>query len=149
MASQVRTSAGTKFYASAALPATYDKAGFAALTFTEVGEISDLGSFGKKYNLVSFSPLGARGTIKRRGSYNNGSLQLKMGSVPTDEGQTILQAAGDESLAFKVVTQSGSTYYFTGQVMGMTLEVGSVDQIMGATCDIEIDNEIVSDTLTA
>jgi len=147
--SKVRTSAGTKLFVSEEAPATYDKVGFTALTWVEVGEITDLGSFGKKYNLVSFNPLGDRKTIKRRGSYNNGTLSLKMGSSVTDAGQVILEAASDDSLAFKVVTQSGSTYYFTGQVMGFTLEIGSVDQIMGATADVEIDNDIVSDTLTA
>jgi len=147
--SKARTSAGTKLYVSATLPATYDKAGFTALTWVEVGEISDLGSFGKKYNLVTFNPLGDRKTIKRRGSYNNGTLSLKMAAVPTDGGQVILQDADDDSLGFKVVTQSGSTYYFSGQVMGVTLEVGSVDQIMGASCDIEIDDDIITDALTA
>lgn len=148
--SQVRTSAGTRLFVSTSVPTTYDKAGFAAvLDFTEVGEISDLGSFGKKYNLVTFNPLGDRKTVKRRGSYNNGTLSLKMGSAPTDDGQVILQAAGDDSLSFKVQTQSGSVYYFSGQVMGFTLEVGTVDQIMGLTVDIEIDNDIIPDTLVA
>lgn len=152
--SKVRTSAGTKLYIAdpiAALQSTYTAATFATGVYTEIGEISDLGSFGKKYNLVTFNPLGDRGTIKRAGSYNNGTLSLKMGAAPTNAGQVKLQSASDSdaSYAFKVVTQSGSTYYFTGQVMGWTLEVGSVDQIMGLSADIEIDNDIVATNLTA
>jgi hypothetical protein len=62
MVSKVRTSAGTQLFISATQPATYDKTGFAAVAqFTAVAEITDLGSFGKKYNLVSFNPLGSRG----------------------------------------------------------------------------------------
>ncbi len=153
-ASQVRTSAGTKFYVSdpiAALLVTYDAATFATGTYVEVGELSDLGSFGKKYNLVTFNPLGDRKTVKRRGSYNNGTLALKLGSAPTNPGQIKMQAAADSdsSYAFKVVTQSGSVFYFTGQTMGWMLEVGSVDQIMGASADLEIDNDIVAASLVA
>ncbi len=152
--SGVRTSAGTKFYVSdpiVALATTYDAATFATGTYVEVGDLSDLGSFGKKYNLVTYNPLGSRQTIKRRGSFNNGTLSLKLGSAPTNAGQVKMQAAAesDSSYAFKVITQSGSTFYFTGQTMGWMLEVGSVDQIMGASCDVEIDNDIVTSVLVA
>lgn len=149
--SKVRTSAGTVLSVSAAAPATYDLTGFSALTFTAVGELSDLGAFGKKFNLVTFNPLGDRKTVKRKGSYNNGTLALKMGAAPTDAGQVIMEdgSNSDSSYSFRVVTQSGSTYYFSGQIMGWMLEVGSVDQIMGASADLEIDNDIIKGTILA
>ncbi len=152
--SQVRTSAGTKFYVSNAAVASNfaaDAAAYGGTAYTEVGDLSDLGSFGKKYNLVTFTPLGDRKVIKRKGSYNNGTLSLKFGAAVTNPGQIKMQAASndDGSYAFKVVTQSGSIYYFTGQVMGWMIEVGSVDQIMGSSCDVEIDNDIVPVGLTA
>ena len=42
----VSTNAGNKFYVSttATPPATYDSAGYTALTYAEVGEITDLGT---------------------------------------------------------------------------------------------------------
>ena len=149
--SKVRTSAGSTLSVSASAPTTYDATGFAALTYTTVAELTDLGSFGKKYNLVSFNPLGDRKTVKRKGSYNNGTLSLKMGSSVTDAGQIALQAGSvsDNSYSFRVVLQSGSTYYFSGQIMSFELEVGSVDQITGANCDVEIDNDVVATNLTA
>ena len=142
----IRTSAGTKLYVSPTAPATYTEAGFIALLdFDEVGEISDLGAFGKKYNLATFNPLATRKTIKRKASYNNGTLALKLASSPTDEGQIVMQegANSDDSYSFKVVTQSGSIYFFSGQIMGWMLEIGSVDQIMGASADVEIDDDII------
>lgn len=145
--SKARTSAGTRIFIADALPASYDVTGFTGLTagsFKEIGEITDLGSFGKKYNLVTHNPLGDRKTVKRRGSYNNGTLSLKMASVPTDDGQKLLIGADDDSMSFKVVLQDGTIYYFTGQVMGTTVEIGSVDQITALSCDIEIDNDIVT-----
>lgn len=149
--SKVRTSAGTKLYVSASAPATYDLATISALPFTEVGELVDLGSFGKKFNLVTFNALGDRKTVKRKGSYNNGTLGLKLGSSVTDPGQIIMEAGADSdaSYTFKVVTQSTSPYYFSGQIMGWMLEVGSVDQITGASADIEIDNDIIKGILVA
>jgi hypothetical protein len=143
----IRTSAGTKLYVTASAPATYTDAGFTALvSFKEVGEIADLGAFGKKYNLATFNPLATRKTIKRKASYNNGTLALKLASSPTDEGQIVMQAGADSDLSysFKVVTQSGSVYFFSGQIMGWMLEIGSVDQIMGASADVEIDNDIIA-----
>lgn len=152
--SQVRTSAGTQLWVSNAAVASNfaaDAAAYGGLAYTQAGDLSDLGSFGKKYNLVTFTPLADRKVIKRKGSYNNGTLALKFGSAVTNAGQIKMQAASndDGSYAFKVITQSGSIYYFTGQVMGWMLEIGSVDQIMGASCDVEIDNDIVAVGLTA
>lgn len=149
--SKVRTSAGTTLSVSPSAPATYDLPGLSALTYTLVGELSDLGAFGKKYNLVTFNPLGDRKTVKRKGSYNNGTLALKLGSSPTDAGQIVMEAGADSdnSYSFLVTTQSGSKYYFSGQIMGWMLEVGSVDQIMGASADLEIDNDIIKGVLVA
>lgn len=151
MASKARSSAGTKIYTSASLPATYDNTGFVALTYTEIGEISDLGSFGKAFNLVTFMPLGTRQVFKVKGSFNNGTVSLKLASAPTDAGQVALEVGlqSDAAYSFKVVTQSGSTFFFTAKIMKFPLEVGSVDQIMGAMCDLEIDNDIITSVLVA
>ena len=42
----VQTSAGTTIAISAVLPATDDAAGYAALTWAAIGEVTDLGEFG-------------------------------------------------------------------------------------------------------
>ncbi len=154
MASAIRTSAGTTFSVSTTPVSSSfanDSGAFQGLSYTVVGEVSDIGSFGKKYNLVSFMPLATRGIVKRKGSYNNGTMSIKMGAAPLDAGQVKMQQAAnsDSSYAFKVVTQSGSTFYFTGQTMSFVLEIGSVDQVMGATAELEIDNDIVSVGLAA
>lgn len=145
MASNAFTSAGTTISISAVLPATYDSAGFAALTFTAIGEITDAGEYGKTYNLVSHNPLGDRKTYKFKGSYNNGSMTLQMGRVPDDAGQTILLAAldSDNSYSIKVVLQDGTINYFTAQIMSYTTSVGSVDQITAATVSIEVTDDII------
>ncbi len=146
-ASKAFTSAGTKLYMSAALPATYDVITFAALTWVEIGEVSDLGEFGRQYNLVTFNPLGDRRTVKRKGSYNDGTIAAQMARVPTDAGQAMLVTAvsSDASKAIKIVLQDGTIFYTTCQVMSYTTNVGSVDQITAATVNMEIDNDILED----
>lgn len=145
MASGAFTSAGTTFSISASLPATYDATGYQALTFTLVGEVSELGEFGREYNLVTFNPLGDRGTVKRKGSYNDGTISVQMARVPSDAGQTILVAAvdSDNSYAIEIVLQDGTTFYTTAQIMSYTTNVGSVDQITSSTVNVEIDTPII------
>lgn len=145
MASGAFTSAGTKLYICAAAPATYDDTGFAALTWVEVGEISDLGEFGRQYALVSYNLLGDRRTVKRKGSYNDGTIAAQMARVPTDAGQAIVTAAldSDASYSIKIVLQDGTIFYTSAQIMSYTTNIGSVDQITSATVNMEIDNDII------
>lgn len=141
----VMTSAGSTLGISASLPATYDVTGFNALTYTAVGEITDLGEFGTEYNLVTYTALGQRQTKKLKGSYNNGALQLQLGRDTTDAGQTLLRTAlaSDNSYSFRVTLQNATRLQFTGKVMSYKTSVGSVDQITGASTTIEIDSVIV------
>ena len=143
--SDVFTSAGTTLGISANAPATYDETGFSALTFTDIGEITDMGEYGREYALVTHNPLGDRRTVKRKGSYNDGALTMSLGRVPSDAGQVLLLAAldSDDSYSFEVTLQDGTIQYFSGQVMSYTTNVGSVDQITGASVTVEIDGDIV------
>ena len=145
MASKAFTSAGTKLFISASAPATYNSTGFAALTWTEIGEVSDMGEFGRQYNLVTFNTLGDRRTVKRKGSYNDGTIACQMARVPDDAGQTILTTAvnSDNSYSIKIKLQDGTVFYTSAQVMSYTTNIGNVDQITSATVNLEIDNDIL------
>ena len=141
------TSAGSKIFIAPNMPGVYNQAGFEAIdgTFLEVGEVTDLGEFGREYNLVTHNPLGDRRTVKRKGSYNDGALSLSLARVPTDVGQAQIVTArdSDNSFPFKVVLQDNTILYFSAQVMSYTTGVGSVDQITGASVSVEIDNDII------
>lgn len=146
--SNVRTSAGSTLGVSATLPTAFtDDAvnGYPSLTFINVGEITDMGEFGKEFALVTHNPLETRQTVKRKGSFNNGSISLQLGLDNGDAGQGALQTAvdSDASVAIEVELQDGTTYYFTAQVMSFMINVGSVDQITSATVMLEIDRDIV------
>lgn len=137
------TSAGTSISIGPA-PATYDAPGFVAVTFSVIGEVTDIGTYGKSYKLVTHNPIADRKTVKRKGSYNNGTLALKMAKV-TNVGQAAARTASDSdaSFAFKIQDRDGNVAYFTGQVMSFMTNVGNVDQITAADVQIEIDNDII------
>ncbi len=141
------TSAGTTLGIGPA-PTTYDAPGFAAVSFVDIAEITDIGEFGKKFNLITHNPIGSRGTVKRKGSFNSGTLALKLARAPSDAGQADLIAASesDLSFSFRIVLNDEPTFttvYFTGQVMGYTTMISGVDTITAASVDIEIDNDII------
>lgn len=136
----VRTSAGTTISVSAAAPATYDQTGYEALTFTAVGEVTDAGEIGREYNLVTHNPLATRGTVKKKGSFNEGQMALKVGLDTDDAGQIILNTAktSDNDYSFKIVYQNGDVEYFRAQVMSFKKGIGSVDQITTGAINLEI-----------
>ncbi len=136
----VRSSAGTSIGISATAPATFNVAGYSALSFTNIGEITDLGEFGREYNLITHNPLFTRGTVKLKGSFNEGSISLQLGLDTDDAGQILAKAASvsDNDYSFKVTTQNGDDYYFQAKVMSFKVGVGSVDSVTTATITLEL-----------
>lgn len=141
----VRTSAGTTLRVTASAPATFDSAGYNTL-FTAsptpplVGEITDLGEFGREYALVTHNPVGSRGTQKFKGSFNEGSLSVTLGLDTDDAGQILMKAGSiaDTDYSFLVTTQNGDKYYFRAKIMSFKVSVGSVDSITTAAATLEI-----------
>lgn len=137
------TSAGSKI-AVGNPPASQTLVALQAVSYTDIAEVTDIGEFGRTYNLVTHNPLGDRITVKRKGSINNGTIQLQMAYAPADPGQTLLATAvdSDSSYSYRVTIQDGTNFYFTGQAMGRPIQVGGVDSITASTCNIEIDSQI-------
>ena len=137
---EAHTAAGTTIAISAGLPAAVTATGYAALTLTTVGEVTDLGEFGREYALVTHNPVGSRGTVKKKGSFNEGTMSMSLGLDTDDAGQVLLKAASlsDADYSFCVTTQNGDKYYFQAQVMSFKVGVGSVDQITTASVTLEL-----------
>ncbi len=136
----VRSSAGTTIKISASQPSTYDGTGYAALTMTTIGEVTDLGEFGREYNLITHNPIGSRGTVKLKGSFNEGSISMQLGLDTDDAGQILAKAASasDNDYSFCITTQNGDKYYFQAKVMSFKVGVGSVDSVTSATIALEL-----------
>jgi len=136
------TTAGASLGISATLPATYNEAGYAALTYVNVGEITNIGEFGKEFALVSHNPLATRGTKKSKGSFNNGSLGPALALDESDAGQVLMRAAVDldNPYAFLITADNGDKYYMEGLVMTFKPNFGGVDDIITASTTIEINH---------
>lgn len=144
----VQTSAGATLAVVAAQPATEDQTGYEALTYTSVGEISDMGAFGATYELVTFNDIGTRKTRKFKGTVNYGSMQLTLGRDPSDAGQTVLIDGADGAEidtvhSFKVTLQDGSVQYFQGKIMSYETQVGAANNIVSANTAVELDSTII------
>lgn len=135
------TSAGTTLGISAGQPATFDEAGFEALTFSSIGEVTDIqGNVGRTYNVVTHMPLATRATQKYKGSYNSGSATITLATDADDAGQVLVAAAltSDTAYSFKITRQDGSVRYFQAMVTAFPETFGGTDAIDQRTITLEI-----------
>ena len=144
------TAAGTVLKCATGVPATFDASGYGAVTYTNIGEITNAGEFvGKVYNLVTHSPLSSRGVKKGKGSYNNGQVSPDIAFDFADAGQVLLTAAADAdddataTLTFELTTQSGHVVYFQGLVMSNPMTVGENDSVVMGKPMIEVTDKAV------
>ena len=104
---------------SAATPATFDADGYAALTWTEVGEASEIPEFGAAYSAVTFTSLKTGIEDKFHGALNYGSITIPLGYDPDDAGQIILRdsLASKDEISFRETRSDGTVRYIMGKVM--------------------------------
>lgn len=134
------SSIGSTIAVTATAPATLDAAGFGALTYTSIGEVTEIGTFGASAAKVTHIPLSTGVTIKRKGAIDAGTIACKMARAPTDAGQAILVAAeaSNSTYSFCVTLQSGTKLYFLALVMSYQTNVGNAGQITGADVNIDL-----------
>lgn len=146
MPDAVQTLAATTFAMSSGTPGTYNAAGFAALSWTVVGEVTDLPEFGVSYNLVTHNPIADRQTKKYKGAYNNGTLSVVLARDDDDAGQIVALAAlaSDNDYSFRITYQDSTIDYFRGKVMSFTSAAGGVDSIVNRNMRIELSNDVVT-----
>lgn len=144
----VQTSAGASLAVSVATPATEDQAGYEALSWTDVGEISDLGEFGPVYEVVTFNNIASRVTRKFKGTVNYGTQDVQLGADPTDAGQSILFEGADGTEidtvhSFRVTLQDGTDYYFQSKIFSFATTVGAANNIVSASASLEIESQVI------
>jgi len=136
------TAAGSAIYISSALPATVDEAGFDALTWQKIGEVSEIPEVGGDYSRITFTPIDSRvvDTVKGSLSFTEISLPYAYSPAGEDAGQAIIATAEGTDLryAFRVDLQDPAiaTFCFTGQVFSNRLMLGSTESIIMRTAVI-------------
>lgn len=155
MASGASTSSLTHLSVSASLPATEDKAGYEALSYTEVNDITDIGEFGPTVAEITHKPVNEAETYVFLGSNDNGSLALQMARSVTagviDAGQLILRTArinrADISVKIELNDNpngtSNSVYYFKAKIMAMPVGVGAADTLNTWNTTMRVSGKVV------
>lgn len=136
----IRLTAGTGLGISSKPPLTFDAAGYKALAFSEIGEITDGGSHGRTYAEITHQPIKTRGTQKFKGSFNDGTKTLQLALDDKDAGQVILREAlnSDNDYSFAVTYSDGAIDYFQAKVMSFEKAFGGSDTVVSATVSLSI-----------
>lgn len=140
------TSAGSKIYISAGTPATIDAAGFGALSYTLIGDVTDLGAVGPAIASVEHVPVDQGIKYKFKTIVDNGSMALKGARVTTDPGQALLIAAvaSYSAYAYKVVLQNGATIYFQGLADSYKTTIGTAGVITSFDSNVLVSGAVVN-----
>ena len=125
-----QTSTGTVFAIVAASPATEDFAGFDALSYTTVGEVTDLPEIGADITVVTHMPLATGIVEKFKGFKNFGSFPLGFADDITDAGQLVLESGAtgaNENVqhSAKITLQDGKVIFFTCKIFSFKIIPGS------------------------
>lgn len=155
------TAKGTKVFIATGtplLPATYDAAGYDALTWLEVGMIENVGEFGPDATIGTFTPLNTGVACKFMGTTDNGEITLSIAKTANDAGLAALIArqGNPESIAMKIqlskvgTTTGGHTipakhqrYFFPGLVKGARNTVGTGDDVVKVSTALVINGAII------
>jgi len=148
----VNTASGVQFFIGTTLVAE-NLSQFFNDTYTEVGEVEDLGEFGDESEEVTFASLANARLQKLKGVRDAGTIPLICGQDDADPGQdALITAEADNTLDFnfKVIlndklTVSGtpSEHYFSGKVMSKRTGVGTVNNVVRRTFNIGINSEVL------
>lgn len=141
------TSAGTTIGLSASQPATYNEAGYEALTFTTIGSVTDLGEIPSRvYELVSLYYVASRGMSKAKGGYQLGSQTIVYAIDDSDTGQALVDTATESDSAYSVKI----SHPVLGDIYAQALVMGGpktyADVNTASTRSVTLEYSIVSDS---
>jgi len=142
----VQTSTGITVRIIAAAPATFDEAGFSALTYINIAELTSVGVYGSTQEQIEHSPL-AGDKEKHKGQNDNGSLDLEYAVDTSDAGQALLSAGSGGTANFtqhsvEVKYSDGAIDYIFGYVFGSNKNPGSINSIVSGSSSVGINKLI-------
>lgn len=149
--SNVFSSVGTSLAISAGLPTTLDATGYAAKSYSVIGEVSEIPEFGPEQALVTFTPLSSGIVEKRGGSVDYGEVTLTVGLTESDAGQLVVEGivngavGADKRASFRVQLpgNGGDTLYFVGAVRSFRRNIGNSDAIATASVIVSLTSPVL------
>lgn len=144
------TSTGVTIAAVLGAPATFDQAGFEALTFTTIGQVSNIPAFGPTVQVVESNPLATGITEKFVGFVNYGSVALEADYDDTDAGQALVTSAVDtgdasfgQDFSFELTYSTGAKRYWVGKFFSATENPGSANSMVSTSMNVEINTPVL------
>lgn len=138
----METLAGAKLGISAALPATYDVAGYdaSAMVFTPIGNVENYGNHGVVAAVTEFTPVDTAVVAKMKGSKNYGTMSCVIGNVPSDAGHALLRTASESNAHYSVEFRYGDNEYHYLDVIVTKFEYvdGTVNDAKKVNVDLAI-----------
>jgi hypothetical protein len=136
---------GSTIHITSTQPATYDVAGYNTLFTTpplpaKIGEIGDIGEFGKEWTIENFNDVETGATQKFKTIYDEGRFSLSMLLDNDDVGQDALQTANDsyDSVSVMVTTQNGTRYFMQLLVSSFKYILGGASSLTMASANMEV-----------
>lgn len=128
-----------------------DPASFALDTYTEVGEVEDLGEFGDEAQQIDWISL-SDGRVRRfKGPRDAGLMPVTVGDDPADAGQLALITAEADNLERNVKVEfddkltgggTNSIHYFHGLVMSKRVRIGQAANIVRRMFSIAVNSAV-------
>jgi hypothetical protein len=146
----IAASVGTCVSVSASLPATFDAAGYAALTYTQVGELEAIGEINVRHAAVTFQNMCSGKTSTLKGAEEPVAITIDVALDRDDAGQTIMATARKSltsKVSVKVAEANGDIVYFHGFVMSDTINYGGINEVKKAQYEIGVVAPATGDTV--
>lgn len=102
--SNIQSNATTKVYISATRPTAFTEAEYTStdIVYSLIGEVENVGNHGVTAQIIEFTAVNDAVVQKLKGSKNYGTMNLMIGHVPGDAGQTIVRAASESQNRYSV-----------------------------------------------
>jgi len=125
-------------------------------TFKVIGEITDIGEFGRVYEEITAKVVNRRDTVRAKGNYDDGTITLTLNRDLSDEGQAAIYAARDEDDDYNIRIElndalktgagphHGTRFDFKAKVFSFTTKLGGSNSFVGATVKLGISGDVTT-----
>lgn len=116
-------------------------------SYTLIGEITNIGAFGKQFQMIEHKPVSDRETQQFKGSFTRGNIQIDLAMDVGDSGQDALLDALDSDSLYNFLLEyndaatsggHGSQRRFKARVTQYNETPGGVDNIITAQAMLAI-----------
>ena len=143
----LESTTGTKIFVVGGEPATFDAAGFGAMTITaQVVGVVTFGAWGDDNEDVSEPLLGEGRVIHTNGTADGGEVEISVQHRTTDAGSDILlaNAGTNDPVSIKKVYKSGDIEYATAVISGAKQREAAGNAVRGYTVMARVNSAVVS-----